>query len=263
MFMLTILGVLIAALPAVGQQEQATTSSLYDVPPRWLVDVPTAGTLPRAYFDIAVRFFPNGGAIGSTDIGLSNRLTLGISYGAENIISADDPSWNPRIEFNVKFRFIDEMEYFPAITGGFSSQGFGAYSSEFDRYTFKSRGFYGVISRSFYFYQWTSGWHVGINYSLEHEIDNDKSVNIFGGFDATFKYNLALAIEYDAGLNDDRSSLPDGSEYGFAGKGRGYLNASIKWLFQRQPGIGSFAEGFAAEPARIGDRYTRDSTDLH
>lgn len=206
---------------------QGSQSSLYDVPPRWLVDVPTAGTLPRAYYNIGFRFYPDGGALGNTDIGLSNRFMLGISFGAEDIISNRDPNWNPRIEFSLKLRLIDELEYFPAVAVGFSSQGFGAWNDDLDRYTFKSRGFYAVASRSFYFYQWTSGWHAGINYSLENDEDEETDMNFFIGFDATFKYNLALLAEWDAGLNDDRST------YDFAGKGRGYLNISIKWLFAK------------------------------
>ena len=214
-----------------SQEEYA--ANLYDVPPRWLVDVPTAGTFPRGHFNIGVRFYPNGGAIGNTDIGLSNRLMIGISYGAEDVISNTDPNWNPRIEFNLKFRLIDELEYFPAVTFGFSSQGFGAFNDEYDRYTFKSRGFYGVVSRSFYFYEWTSGWHAGVNYSLENDVDDDKDVNFFLGFDATFKYNLALLMEYDVALNDDRSELPGGDPNDFGGRGRGYYNIGVKWLFTR------------------------------
>lgn len=208
-------------------------SSLYDVPPRWLVDMPTAGTLHRGYYNISFRFYPHGGALGYADIGLSSRFMMGISFGGEGVISSADPDWNPSIEFGLKFRVIDEMDYFPAVSVGFSSQGSGEYSSSLERYAFKSRGFYAVASRSFYFYQWTAGWHFGVNYSRETKIDDDKDINVFGGFDATFKYNLALAMEYDAALNDDRSALPDSAKtaYPFAGKGRGYLNMSIKWLF--------------------------------
>ncbi|RKX25259.1 MAG: hypothetical protein DRP47_10070 [Candidatus Zixiibacteriota bacterium] len=206
-------------------------TSLYDVPPRWLVDIPTAGTLPRGYYSICVRLYPDGGALGYTDIGLSHRLMMGISFGGEGVISSRDPDWNPSIEFGLKFRLIDELEYFPAVSVGFSSQGSGAYNKSLERYTYKSRGFYAVASRSFYFYQWTAGWHAGVNYSREYKHDGDKNINFFGGFDATFKYDLALLMEYDIAFNDDRSSLPDGSSYEFAGKGRGYLNLSVKWLF--------------------------------
>ncbi len=228
---------------------EVAQSSLYDVPPRWLVDMPTAGTLHRGYYNLSFRFYPNGGALGYADIGLSNRFMMGISFGGEGVISDKDPDWNPSIEFGLKFRLIDEMEYFPAVSIGFSSQGSGEYDKNLQRYAFKSRGFYAVASRSFYFYQWTAGWHAGVNYSRENKVDEEKDVNVFAGFDATFKYNLALMVEYDIGLNDDRSTLPiyqtlpdepgnpdsDSTttemQYDFAGQGRGYFNVSIKWLF--------------------------------
>jgi hypothetical protein len=218
---------------AQDEEEVPVTPSVgfYAFAPRWLVDMPTAGTLPRASFDVAIRLYPGGGALGMIDIGLSHRIQLGISYGGESIISNHGPDWNPNIEFNLKFRIIDELEYFPGITIGFMSQGFGAYEGDLQRYAFKSRGFYAVASRSFFFYNWTSGGHAGINYSLENDIDNDNEVNFFAGFDATFQYNLAFVIEYDAALNDDRSTLPGGTPNYYGGKGRGYLNTAIRWLF--------------------------------
>lgn len=230
-----IVALLLIAMANTGPRAQNAdfSTNLYDIPPRALIDLPTAGTFPRGYFDIGVRLFPNGGAIGNTSIGLSSRLTLGISYGGEDIVSNTDPNWNPRIEFQVKFRIIDELEYFPAVTAGFSSQGYGAWLPEYDRYTFKSRGFYLVVSRSFYFYDWTAGWHAGANYSMEKDFDADEDFNFFVGLDATFKYNLALLMEYDVALNDDRSTLPSGDPNLRGGKGRGYLNLGVKWLFSK------------------------------
>lgn len=206
--------------------DSAPHHTLYDIPPRSLVDLPTAGTLPRGYFNIGLRLYDQGGALGYTDIGLSSRFQLGISYGGNSIVSSNDPNWNPRIGFNLKLRIVDELEFFPAIAVGYTDQGYGFYSTDFDRYRFKSRGFYAVTSRSFYFYKWTSGWHFGLNYSNESDKDGDKDLNLYAGFDATFNYNLALLLEYDFGLNDNRSKFPE-----ISGKGRGYLNMSVKWLF--------------------------------
>ncbi len=211
-------------------------ATLYDIPPRMLIDLPTAGTFPRGQYDIGVRLYPNGGAQGSTNIGLSNRLLIGLSYGAEYALSSRSPVWNPDIEFNIKFRVVDEMEFFPAISVGFCSQGDGGWNKTYQRYQFKSRGFYVVASRSVYLYKWTSGWHVGLNYSYEKKIDNDNNVDFYGGFDATFDYNLAFMIEYDAAFNDDRGDIPTSirtstDSVNFSGKGRGYLNMSLKWLF--------------------------------
>jgi hypothetical protein len=217
----------LAVAPAAGQDDPGSGShTLYDIAPRKLVDMPTAGTLPRGTFQLGLRLYTAGGALGYTDIGLSNRFMLGISYGGTEIVSSEDPQWNPRIGFSLKFRIVDELEYFPAIAVGFTDQGYGAYREDWERYTFKSRGFYAVTSRSFYFYKWTAGWHFGVNYSREDNVDHDDDVNLFGGFDATFNYNLALLLEYDAGLNDD-----SGEQSEIAGRGRGYMNLSIKWLF--------------------------------
>ena len=212
---------------AIAQEMEADPShTLYDFAPRQLVDMPTAGTLPKGTFQIGLRLYAAGGALGYTDIGLSDRFSLGIAYGGTDIVANDNPEWNPRIGFNLKFRLVDELEFFPAIAVGFTDQGYGGYYGDFERYTYKSRGFYGVVSRSFYFYKWTSGWHFGVNYSREYDVDNDKDINFFCGFDATFNYNLAILAEYDAALNDNKGDTDH-----VTGKGRGYLNFSIKWLF--------------------------------
>ncbi|MDZ4723478.1 MAG: YjbH domain-containing protein [candidate division Zixibacteria bacterium] len=200
--------------------------TLYDIPPRTLVDLPTAGTLPRANFNIGVRLYQNGGGLGYTDIGLSNRFQLGISFGGDNVLSNRTLNSNPRIGFSLKFRIVDELAYLPAMTVGFTDQGMGNYSDLYERYTFKSRGFYAVASRNFYFFNWTSGWHLGINYSLENKIDADKEVNLFAGFDATFYDNMAFLVEYDAAFNDDNGTFSE-----ISGRGRGYMNMSLKWLF--------------------------------
>ena len=134
---------------------------------------PIRGTLPRGHYNLGMRLYPNGGGLGYCDIGLSSRFMLGISYGGEKIVSAESPNWNRRIGFSLKFRLVDELEYFPAISVGFTDQGYGAWEKHFRRYIYKSRRFYTVVSRSYYFYKWTSGWHAGVNYSLENDIDEE------------------------------------------------------------------------------------------
>ena len=200
-------------------------NTLYDVLPRWLVDCPTAGTLHRGYYNLGLNIFRDGGGLGFADIGLSSRFMLGVSYGGQGLISDHSVDWFPRIGFSTRFRIVDEMEFFPALTIGYSDQGHGGWSAEFDRYEYKSRGFFGVLSRNFYFYQWSAGWHAGLNYSLEHDIDNDKNLNLFLGIDVAFNYNLGLLVEWDSGLNDNDETTP------ISGRGRGYMNTSIKWLF--------------------------------
>ncbi|HDL04296.1 MAG: hypothetical protein DRP46_02060 [Candidatus Zixiibacteriota bacterium] len=205
-----------------GDSEPA--KSLYEIPPRVLVDAPTAGTLPRGCFDIVMRVYNNGGILGKTSIGLSNRLMLGMSYGAEDVISDYTANANPEIEFNIKLRLIDEDYYLPALAIGFNSQGYGAWIKDRDRYTYKSKGFYGVVSRSFMLQSMNAGIHAGVNYSFEYDQDDEKDPTFFFGFDSRFQYNIGFYLEYDLALNDDKSSA------GYA-KGRGYLNAGLKWMY--------------------------------
>jgi hypothetical protein len=163
--------------PAYAIEEGNRT--LYDIPPRDLVDAPTAGTLPRGCFHIIMRVYNNGGILSTTSIGLSNRFSIGMSYGAEGIISDGKANPNPRIEFNVKLRLINEEYFMPALAVGYNSQGYGAYHEDQKRYAFKSKGFYGVISRSFYMYNWALGGHIGVNYSLENDYDKDEEPSFF------------------------------------------------------------------------------------
>jgi hypothetical protein len=147
-----------------------------------------------------------------------------MSYDATGIISDRGTIRNPQIEFNVKLRLMNEEFYMPAFAIGYNSQGYGTYLDSLDRYTYKSKGFYGVFSRSFYLQTWSLGGHVGINYSLENDVDDDAEPTIFFGIDARFSYDIGFIAEYDLGFNDDRSS----PKYAH---GRGYLNMGIKWLY--------------------------------
>jgi len=193
--------------------------------PTILVDCPTAGTLKRASFDVTMRAYPNGGILAATNIGLSNRFTIGVSYGSEGIISEHPPNWNPRVEFSVKLSLVDEGLLFPAASVGFCSQGYGSYvdfGSDEGRYSFKSKGFYAVASKNYPFYNWQVGLHGGLNYSME-QADDDKNLDFFIGLDSRLNQDIGIAVEYDFATNDDaKNSL---------GNGRGYLNGAIQWLY--------------------------------
>ncbi len=198
-------------------------------PVRQLIDMPTAATLPRATFDGEMRVYANGGVLVGTNIGLTNQLQIGLFYGAEGIISEGEPTWNPRVEFQVKLQVITETYSLPAIAAGFSSQGYGRWVDSLDRYQIKSRGFYAVASKGYLgtggsFY---TGVHAGINYSLEHDVDGDENIDLFFGFDAKFPNDFGLLIEYDMALNDDRDTLA-------LGEGWGYLNVGFRWLFMER-----------------------------
>jgi len=193
---------------------------------RWVIDVPTAGILPRGTFDMDMRTFPIGGVQTTLSIGLGHRFSVGVGYGASRVLTDDDPNWNPQIEFLLKFRLHEESEGFPAIAVGYSSMGFGQYDSEYNRYTVKSPGFYLALSKNFRLYDNPAAWHGGINYSLENDNDNDP--NLFVGFNADVGPNMTFLAEYDFGINDTE-------RYGVYGRQRrGYLNMGLAWYITQE-----------------------------
>ena len=205
-----------------GDVEPAVSLSRWQ--PTVLVDCPTAGTLPRGTYFAVMRAYPNGGILGRTAIGFSNRFMIGISYGAEAILAESEPNYNPRVEFEIKLSLIDEGLAWPAIAFGFCSQGYGSWDDHLDRYAFKSKGFYAAGSKSYRLLQWTCGVHGGVNYSTE-TLDDDENLDFFIGFDTYLNDKVGLALEYDFATNDNKDGT---TRYG---KGNGYLNASIQWIY--------------------------------
>jgi len=187
---------------------------------RELVDVPTAGLLPKGKFDIEIRMQRGGGVLSRISMGVLDRLLLGVSYGGSGIVGDQAVEWNPRPEVLVKYRLFDETMPLPALVIGFDSQGIGSYHQGFERYDIKSRGFFLVASKNYRFLG-RMGFHGGINYSLERS-DGDKDLNLFAGIDKSVNPEISLVVEYDAALNDSRKD-------GVFGEGLGYLNAGLRW----------------------------------
>ena len=217
--------VLMLSATALAQEKQKGDAGWEadKVQPTRLIDCPTGGLLPRASFDFDIRIYPNGGVIFGLDIGLMRRFQVGMSFGGENVIGDGDPDWNPRIEFAAKYRLINESWSFPAVVIGFDSQGSGAFNDSLDRYVYKSKGFYAVMSKGYVAGDIPFGLHAGVNYSLEND-DQDKDVALFFGTDLRFGDNLGIIAEYDLGTNDDKAKE-------LFGQGYGYLNVGVQWIF--------------------------------
>jgi len=193
--------------------------------PRRVVDIPAAASLPRGVFEIDGKVYPSGGALAAVNIGITSRFMFGISYGAQNLVSDQAPKWNPRVEFFAKYKFFDETWYMPAIALGFESQGYGPYDRQFDRYTIKAKGFFGVVTKTYDLGTLSTGLSGGINYNpLEGRKDRDKNPSFFMGADARISNYVAFLGEYDFAFDDD-------SKKQLFGRGWGYFNLGVRWLF--------------------------------
>jgi len=215
---LFLLSLCLLATPALAQRVQPAGTQ-----PRLLIDLPTAGTLPRGTFDVGLRMYPKGGVIFGIGVGMSDHFMFGVSYGGENIIGEGKVNWNPDPAVQVRLRILDEDLVFPAITLGFDSQGYGAYRDDLKRYTIKSRGLFASASKNYRFIG-DLGLHGGVNYSFEND-DGDRDLNFFGGINLALTPELSLLGEYDFALNDNSARA--------IGEGKGYLNLGVRWLFGR------------------------------
>jgi len=190
--------------------------------PRQVIDTPTAWPLPRAGFDMTVRFFGNGGAILGLTAGVSERFMFGASYGGTNVLGEDSLRWNRAPGLLIRYNLVvDTSLVLPEISIGFESQGYGPFIEGINRYTNKSPGFYVVASKRYYspFLDYVD-FHAGVNYSLERG-DGDRDVNLFFSSALGINQDFELLGEYDFALNDTKEKVS-------LGEGTGYLNAGLR-----------------------------------
>jgi hypothetical protein len=189
------------------------------IEPRTIVDKPTAGILRSGALALDIDLFENGGVLAGASIGFLDRGAVGISYGGSGIVGGESPTMNDVPGMQLKIRVLDETRTVPAIALGFDSQGRGVYDPSQDRYAFKSPGAYAVVSKNMDFLGYLT-LHAGANYSLEKG-DGDDDLNGYVGAEKTIGGALSLTAEYDLAFNDN--------DHDARGKGRGYLNASLRW----------------------------------
>jgi hypothetical protein len=196
--------------------------------PLKMVDLPTAGMLPRGAFEIETDVYSDGAVLIRLGVGLAHYFSFGISYGGQNVIGSGDPLMNPEPAVNVKARLVEESLVMPAIAVGFDSQGYGQFFDEGkadgtdvgeERYLVKSRGIYAVVSKNWDLLGPLS-LHGGLSYSLEDEKDNDPTG--FVGVIKSFADFLDIRAEYDFAFNDNEGSWE-------IVENRGYFNASAVW----------------------------------
>jgi hypothetical protein len=217
--------VALTSLTAFAQRETYydsvySSESAQRSPLRWVINTPTAGMLPRGSFDLDMRTFSGGGLQSALGIGLMDRFSVALAYGASRVLSDTMPDYNPRLEVELKLKLMEENDGLPAIAAGYSSKGYGPYDADNKRYQIKSPGFYAAFSKNFKISTNPASLHWGANYSLENKVDNDP--NVWFGFNADLSENMIFLAEYDFGLNDNK-------RYSVYGLGRGYFNIGVVW----------------------------------
>lgn len=193
----------------------------------YVIDNPSAWTRLRGEYGAGIGVEP---FVVRAEIGILDYLTVGVSYGGTDVFGTATPTMNPRPGFQGKFRITNGGPILPAISVGYDDQGHGKYydfsprypgqNVNYDRYQFKAKGFYLVLSQEIEVLG-ALGLHLGASYNVIEDED-DGGVDVFGSLEKTLGPHLALLGAYSLGLNDDD---PDNS----LGSGYGYLDAGVRW----------------------------------
>ena len=177
--------------------------SNHPYPPLSLVTMPTSGTLPTGNYSLETLLIDDGGIVPRFSIGITDNLTLGFSWGIQNLIGDKKPTFNKEYpDYHFKYRIWNEDLTKPGIVLGFDSQGRGKFRKiedsiigdySFERYDQKSFGYYLMMSKN-YNLMGNFGLHLGINKTLETE-DGDDDLNILFGIDKELNRDFVLMFD--------------------------------------------------------------------
>ncbi len=185
---------------------------------RYIVDMPTAGVLPKKNYNVRSIFFSDGGVAVYTLFAPFNNFNIGLSYSGTNIIGGHDIAMQNLPGIQASYRIVNEKLYFPALAVGFNSQGFGRYFKSVERFETYSPGAYIALSKNF---EWAGGYlatHGGVGYSLEPK-SKDRLPNFWIGLEQSLGPWAALNLEYNANIDE-----PNNGFY----ENHALLNASIR-----------------------------------
>jgi len=197
-----------------------------------MIDIPTCFSMNQAELELGGRLYATDGMSTEINIGIFKDFFLGVSYGGSNIIGSKKPVWNGNPGVRLQYRMLPEDYYYPNVSLGFDSQGYGVWYDEIepDRYQIKSKGFFLVLSKNYFVSGGdlgTLGLHIGTNYCVTEEaVPGDDNINAFMGFDKSLMKNMNLLCEYDFAFNDNSDHSPT--------RDKGYLNIGLRWSFSTE-----------------------------
>ncbi len=203
------LGVLVALGMVCGRADADTR----------IIDCHTALVPAHGEVRLEIGAGPDGSVLTGANVGLFERMSIGMSYGMAEVLGRGSVVANPRPGIQFHALILDEPQL-PAIGIGYDSQGHGLWLADLNRYERKSPGFYVVATQNLLVtsYDLLTSISGGVNYSLE---PNQQAMDMFAGASQTFGRGLAVLLDYDFNLDDRKAS--DGN--------RGYLDLGFQWRF--------------------------------
>jgi len=185
-----------------------------------IVESPTAGIIPHGSYMYEGSVGPSNSLLFGCDVGFRERLMIGVSFGLQNFIGRGDIHNNDRPGIRMRLRLVEEIIGGPALAVGINTQGQDRWLNDNERYERKSKGFYAVLSKSYYMLRQFS-LHCGVNYTLERKYE--RGPDFFGGLTVEALSGIVLLVEYSGAFDDDNTNLSS-----CLTEGRGYLDTGIR-----------------------------------
>ena len=197
---------------------QGSAGSAAKFESRYIVEMPTAGILPKSDYVIYGTAFADGGLFAEFTASPFTNFELGLSFSGIRIIGSGDMDFQKIPGVNIKWRIINETSSFPAIAIGANIQGKGYYSKTYDRFQTQSPGIYVSGSKDMYWYLGYIAFHGGLNYSFEPS-PYQRKINLYAGFEQSLGRAFSVNCEYNANLDDENKHIM---------KNKGLLNLAIR-----------------------------------
>lgn len=200
-----------AALLAVGASTAAADA--------YVIDSHTAMVPAHGEVRLGISAGPEGSVLTSAQVGVVDRIMIGVSYGMSEVLGRGSLEPYPRPGVQLHALLVDQPNL-PAIGLGFDSQGHGQWLDDYDRYERKSPGVYAVLTQNLLVtsYELLSSVSGGVNYSIE---PNRQGVDFFIGASQSFGKGLSVLMDYDFALDDDAG----------VDANRGYLDLGFQFRF--------------------------------
>ena len=184
---------------------QGTSGENASFESRAIIDMPTAGIAPKNSLTVFSLVREEGSVLLESSYTVFEDVQIGGGFVFNNLIGTNDIETSLLPLVHLKWRVLNERNYLPAITAGFSTFGRGTFEHTNRIFQTNSPGLYVALSKE---WRWKLGaisTHAGVKYSLD-PIESQRKPNIFFGLEQALTSRLSVLIEYNALIDDVRYS---------------------------------------------------------
>ncbi len=165
-----------------------------------LIDIPTATTILRGYYDIDFLAYGRGGIMTRISIGLTDRIMLGIIEDVDGAIGNHRPDWNipgVLIKLNLIYPEPDSL----GLAIGYDSLLAGEYGKVYNNQLSDDLvyGFYIACSKPVILFKGEQFWHFGLRFPILPPAAREKGKNIslYTGLNIIINTELMIAGEIE------------------------------------------------------------------